>query len=407
MREDTLPKLLERNYRKYGNKKVALRRKDFGFWKEYSWADYNETVKYLCLGLLEKGLQPNDKVAIMGDNDPEWYWSELAALAAGAQVVGLYPDAIPSEIKYILEHSESSIIIAHDQEQVDKLLGLIQESEQLTNNVKLVVYWDPKGLGSYNLPILANFYYLVEQGKKYDQDHPDQFYKMVENGKGDDIAILCYTSGTKSLPKGAVISHKNLIFGAERFSIVVRMLDSYNILSYVSPAWIAEQSAGICMQLVSGVTINFGEKPETQAHDIREIGPDMIFYGPKLWESLVSTIQVKIGDAGFLKRFFYNLFLPVGYKKADIYFAGKEMGLFWSILYKISFWLVFRPLTDKLGLLQAKACMTGGAPLSPDTFRFLNGIGINLGKYLRSYGRDASNLACLRRYQVREHRATS
>lgn len=383
MKEDTFPKLLERNYRKYGNAKVALRRKDFGFWKEYSWTDYYEMVKYLCLGLVERGLCSNDKVAIIGDNDPEWYWGELAALSAKCQVVGLYSDAIPSEIRYILEHSESSIVIAHDQEQVDKILGLIKESEQLTKNIKLVVYWDPKGLGSYNVPILANFYYVVEQGKKYEQEHPGIYTKMVEDGSANDIAILCYTSGTKSLPKGAIISHKNLIFSAERFSIVVRIQDKHNILSYVSPAWIAEQTAGIGMQLVSGVMVNFGEKPETQAYDIREIGPDMIFYGPRLWESMVSSIQVKVEDADFVKRFFYNLFLPVGYKKADIYFARKKMNVFWNILYKISFWLVFRPLTDKLGLLRAKACMTGGAPLSPDTFRFLNGIGINL---INTYG---------------------
>lgn len=382
-KEKTLPQLLRRNYERYGDRKIAMRRKDFGFWKEYTWKDYYESVKYFCLGLVDLGLKPEDKVAIGGDNDPEWYWAELAVLSVGAQVVGFFTDAIPVEIKYIMEHSDTKFVVAHDQEQVDKILQIIEESESLKEAIKKVIYWDPKGLGTYEGPILISFNRVLELGRSYEEAHPGHFEEIVGRGKGQDIALFCYTSGTKALPKGAVISHRNLIFSGTCLANIMLLREEHNILSYISPAWIGEQAGGITIQLVAGPTVNFGEKPETQQQNIREIGPNFLSYNPKLWESIVSMIQVKIGDASFFKRLFYHLFLPVGFKKADLYFAKEKPNLFWRVIYDIAYLVVFRPLADKFGLSKAKVCLTGGAPLSPDTFRFLSALGINL---INQYG---------------------
>ena len=382
LKEETLPQLLWRNRGRYGQDKVAMRKKDFGFWKEYTWEDYYEAVRYFCLGLVDLGLKPEDKVAIGGDNAPEWYWAELAALSAGAQVVGFFTDAVPGEVKYILEDSGVSFVVAHDQEQVDKILKIIGESTVLKEAIKNVIYWDPKGLGAYQESMLMSFKRVLDLGKKYEEAAPGHFEELVERGEGKDIALLLYTSGTKALPKGALISHGNIISSATYNVETLGLQESYNALSYVSPAWIAEQLT-ISGQLVLGMSVNFGEKPETQQHDIREIGPDYVFYSSRLWESVVSMIQVKVGDAGFIKRFVYHLFVAVGYKKADLYFAREKLNLFWKVLYGVAYLLVFRPLTDKFGLSKAKACMTGGASLSPQAFRFLNGMGLNL---LQNYG---------------------
>ena len=372
--EDTLPKLLLRNYKRYGDQKVAMRKMDFGIWNEYTWKDYYENVKYFSLGLLEMGLEPKGKMCIIGENDPEWFWGQLAIEAAGGVSIGIMVDSIPDEIKYIIDHSDSSFVLAKDQEQVDKVLGIKDELPK----VKKIIYWDPKGLRSYRDPILASFNQVVELGKSYDETHPGFFEQMVERGKGDDIAIFCYTSGTRALPKGAMLTHRNLISGMGTTPHTFSLKEGYEVVSFVPPSWIAEEGLSIVLQLIAGLTVNFPEEPETVQENIRDIAPNNIFYGSRLWESLISQIQVKINDAGAVKRLVYSLFLPTGYKRADLYYANQEPSLFWKAIFGIAELAVFRPLKDKLGLGRVGFGGTGGAPLSPTAFRFLRGLGISI-----------------------------
>ncbi|MEE8473205.1 MAG: AMP-binding protein, partial [Dehalococcoidia bacterium] len=284
--EETLPQLLRRNYTLYGDRKPALRVKDLGIWKTYTWKDYYEHVKLLSLGLRSLGLKPEDKVTIIGDNRPEWFIAELAAQAAGAVAVGVYPDSLPTEVKYILDHSDSRFAVVHDQEQVDKLLLLKPELPKL----EMVVYWDPKGLRYYDDPILTDFGSVEELGRRYEEDHPGLFEEGVEKGNREDIGVLCYTSGTTGLPKGAMLSHRFLVGNARAWQEVDPWQEDYDNLSFLPPPWVMEQLVGVSMSLITGIKVNFPESPETVQADMREIGPRFIVTAPRIWENMASTV---------------------------------------------------------------------------------------------------------------------
>jgi long-chain acyl-CoA synthetase len=370
---DTLPKLIKANYEKRGNG-VAMAMKNFGIWQRYTWKDYYERVKYLSLAFISLGLKTGDKVCIIGDNEPEWFWAEFAVQAAGGIATGIFVDSIPSEVKYIAEHSGAKFAIVNDQEQTDKFLAIKDELPSL----KKVIYWDPKGLRNYDEPIIISFAEVIELGKKYEKTHPDLFQKNVAKGKGDDVAFIYYTSGTTGLPKGAVITHKGLINTAKGFINRYPLNESDDLVSNFPAAWVGDSFFATVPHLLTGARLNFPEEPETIAEDTREIGPDFVIYGPRQWESLVTDIQVKIMDAHPLKRFSYHLFLPVGYKIADLSFTGQTPNLFWRILYRLAHWLLFRPLKDRLGLSNVRFAVTGSSVLSLDTFRLIHAIGIEL-----------------------------
>jgi len=371
---DTLPKLLKYNYEKYGDTKIAMRVKDMGLWQRYTWKDYYEKAKYFSLGLISLGLEPGDKVSILGENKPEWFWAELAVQAARGTVIGIFTDCIPSEVKYYVEHSDSKFVVAHDQEQVDKLLEIKDELPLL----KKVIYWDPKGLWSYDEPILMSFNEVLSLGKEYEKSHPGLFEENIEKGKGEDIGIFCYTSGTTALPKGAMVTHDGLVGVANSWQEVDKWQDNEQYLSFLPPAWITEQGLGIAGSLVSGMQANFPEEPETVQENIREIGASVLFFGPRQWESMIRLVQAKIIDTSKLRRFLYHLFLPVGYKVADLRLAKKKVNWFWRALYFIAYWAVFRALKDKLGLLGNRCAYTAGAAVSPDILRYFQAIGVNI-----------------------------
>jgi long-chain acyl-CoA synthetase len=370
---DTLPKLVEANCEKHGSH-VAMAMKNFGIWQTYTWKDYYERVKYLSLGLISLGLEAGDRVCIIGDNEPEWFWAEFAVQAAGGIVTGIFVDSIPSEVKYIAEQSGAKFAIVNDQEQTDKFLSIMNELPSL----KKVIYWDPKGLRNYDEPIIMSYAEVMEIGKKHEGTHPDLFSQNIAKGKGDDTAFIYYTSGTTGLPKGAVISYKALINTARGFITRYPLNENDDLISNFPAAWVGDSFFATVPHLLTGARLNFPEEPETIAEDTREIGPNFVIYGPRQWESLVTEIQVRIMDAHPLKKYFYNLFLPVGYKIADLKFAGQTPNLLWRAIYKISYWLLFRPVKDRLGLANVRFAVTGSSVLSLDTFRLIHAIGIEL-----------------------------
>ena len=382
MVSDTLPKLLRENYAKYGNSKVALRKKDRGIWKSYTWEDYFLCVKYLSLGLVSLGMKKGDKISILGENSPEWYFLELAAQSAGGIAVGIFTDCTASEVKYYAEHSDSRFAGAHDQEQVDKFLQIRAELPLLTK----IIYWEDKGLWSYNDPMLISFNELIEIGKSIAEQNNDLFDDNVAKGIKEDIAVICYTSGTTGLPKGALLDHNWLVEVMGRWSDFDGWKNKgYEYVSFIPPAWATEQGIGIAGSLLAGLTVNFPEEPETVPGDMREISPQLLFYGARYWENINRMVQTRIQDATFFKRLTYRACMQVGYKWSVIKNTSLSLNfLLWKILNGLAYLALFRPLTDKLGLKRIKIVYSAGGALSPDIIRFFQAIGIDIRLYYGS-----------------------
>ncbi len=372
---DTLPKLLIAGYRKYGHRKVAMRKKDLGIWRPYTWADSYQQVRQLSLGLVELGLQRGEKVCIIGDNDPQYFWAQLAIQAGGGVAVGIFTDSTPPEIQYIVQHADAVFVFAKDQEQCDKLLAI---REQIPA-VRRVIYWDDKGLWNYNEPWLISFEEVQALGRALDARQPDLFARLVDKGRGEDLAVFCYTSGTTGRPKGAMISHQNLIAGCDLVMRVDPRRDEDEYVSFLPPAWITENVLGLTIHLRTGMIVNFPEAPETVQENIREIAPHSMLFSARLWEDMAAMVQVRIAESTWINRLLYRLFMPIGYRVAGRRFEQRRpVGLLWRILNALGEVALFHPLRDKLGLTRVRSAYSSGAALSPEVIRFFRAIGVNI-----------------------------
>lgn len=374
MAEDTFPKLLLRNYKKYGTRKIAMRKKDFGIWNPYTWEDYYLKVKFFSFGLISLGLKRGDKAIIIGENDPEYYWAELAIQAAGGICVGIFTDASYKELEYYITHSDAVFVVAHDQEQVDKIL----EVKEKIPKVERVIYWDPKGLWNYQEPFLISFRDVLDIGREYERATAIDFEELVKKGGPEDIACFCYTSGTSALPKGAMLSYEFLLKAAEKWMMDDPVTESDEYLTHIPPAWIVEQILGVAGNLITGMKVNFPEERDTVQADLREVGPNLVFYAARLWENVISTVQSKMLDASFLKRKLYNFFLRTSDQVIDSELHKKKVNLFFKALARLGDFWVFRPLRDKLGFTNLRHAYTAGAFLSPDMSKFFFALGIKL-----------------------------
>ena len=389
MSADTFPKLLIEKANHYGSKKIALREKDLGIWQSFTWQEYLEKVKYFSLGMISLGLEPGDKISVIGDNKPEWIIAELAAQAAGGLGTGIYQDSILKEVAYIINHSETKFVIAEDQEQVDKILDMQEELP----NVKKVIYYDPKGMSKYDSDLLAYFPDVMEMGREYEKSHPGQFEKNVENTKSEDVAWICTTSGTTGFPKLAMLTHKNLISMATNLGTFDPKYDSDEFVSFLPLPWVGEQMMAVASGLLFGLTVNFPESIESAQADLREIGPHIMFSPPRVWENMCSTVQVKVMDASFLKRTVFNLCVPIGRKWSEYKFEKKNPPFYFRILYYLAYLAVFKALKDRLGFSNIRSATTGGAALGPDTFKFFHALGISLKQI---YGQtEISGISCV------------
>ncbi|RME82738.1 MAG: long-chain fatty acid--CoA ligase [Caldilineae bacterium] len=360
--------------RYHGTNKVAVRQKDLGIWQPFTWDQEYEQVRDFCLGLLALGLERHDRVAIIGDNDRQYLWGALGIMAAGATVVGIFTDVTPKEVEYVVNHSDATFVLAGDQEQCDKLLAI---KEQVPR-VKRVIYWDERGMWHYNDPWLMDFKDVQALGREQGAEADDRFRRIIAQGQGSDIAMFCYTSGTTGLPKGAMITHANFIYQAHAFAEIDPRTENDNFVSFIPLAWIGGAALDIGPHTTHAVILNFTESPETVQQNIREIAPDSLLYNSRLWENLVSVIQVRMIDATWFNRMLYNLFLPVGYRMADHRLQKKRPSLWLRLLYRLGDLLIFTPLLSQFGLHRARSAFTAGAALSPDVVRYFLALGLPL-----------------------------
>ncbi len=370
----TIPKLFVRQCRKYGKNKVAMREKEFGIWIPFTWQDYYDNVKYIALGLVSLGLKPGDKVAMIGDNRPEGLWAEMAALCAGGVAVWLFQDCMMDEVKYIIDHSDTKIFVGESQEEVDKALSIKEECPKLQN----ILWDDPKGMRNYHQDFLMSLKKVQDLGRELDQKEPERFEKLVEQGTGDDVCLLFYTSGTTSLPKGVLLSHWNMLTMGRNLMAVDPCYDTDDFVSYLPFAWIGEQMMSISCGLQVGYTLNFPEEPDTAQENIREIGPHVMFAPPRLYEGMTRQVQVKYIDSTWIKRKIYEFATKVGYKAANLKFDKKPVSFFLKLLSWVAYVTMQKKLKDHLGLSRLRHCYTGGAAMGPDHFRFFHALGVNL-----------------------------
>jgi len=350
----TIPKLFLRQCKKYGKSKVAMREKEFGIWIPFTWQDYFENVKTLCLGMISLGLKRGDKVAMIGDNRPEGLWAEMAALCAGGIGVWLFQDCMMEEVKYIVDHSDAKIFVGETQEEVDK------------------------GMRRYDQDFLISVKRVQELGRELDRKEPALFEKTINEGHGDDICLLFYTSGTTALPKGALLTHWNMLTMGQNLMAVDPCFDTDDFVSYLPFAWIGEQMMSISCGLQVGYTLNFPEEPETAREDIREIGPHVMFAPPRLYEGMTRQVQVKHIDSTWIKRKIYQFATKVGYKVANLRFQKQSVTWYWKFLNWLAFITMQVKLKDHLGMSRLRHAYTGGAAMGPDHFRFFHALGVNL-----------------------------
>jgi long-chain acyl-CoA synthetase len=369
----TLPSLMRRNAATMAAR-PAVREKDRGIWRTFTWSQYYEEVRDFALGLAAHGFKRGDKLSVIGDNRPRLYWAQLSAQSLGGVAVPVFQDSIASELAYVLDHAEVSVIVAEDQEQVDKVLSLKDKLPAL----RLLVYDDPRGMRKYDSPLLKSFEAVQAAGRTFGAQHPGYVDAEIDKGRADDIALLAYTSGTTGRPKGVMLSYANLISVGE--SIVaagdVRVDDEW--LCYLPMAWIGDSLYSTTISLMVGFTCNCPENVETVQRDLRELGPSAFLAPPRIWENMLTAIQIRAADASPLKRRLFEFFRNLAERAELARHDGKPLSLATRLGLALGEIFVYAPVRDQLGLRRTRWAYTGGAPLGADAYRFFRSFGINL-----------------------------
>lgn len=374
MDHTTFPRLLAVQAGRYGGRKVALREKEYGIWQEVTWEQYAAHVRAVGLGLVRLGVGRGDKVAVISGNRPAWLYTELAAQSAGAIPLGIFVDSLPAQVKFILAHSEARFVMVEDQEQADKVLSVRGGLPRLER----IVVEDTRGLEAYHDPMLTSLEEVEKLGRELEVREPHRYDELLARGSADDVAVLSYPSGTTGVPKAAMLSHKNLLDMAASVAQIDPVRDTDQIVSFLPFAWVGEQLISLALALHAGATVNFPEEPETMREDLREIGPHLMIAPPRFWEAMCSEYQVKIADAGALKKAAARLALAIGGRVAERQLRRGSVGPAWRLLQRLAHGLAFRTMLDKFGLARIRYAYTGGAPLGPEIFKFFRAIGLNL-----------------------------
>lgn len=352
----------------------AMREKNLGIWQTWTWADVAERVRALACGLASLGFKRGDNLAIIGDNRPHLYMMMSAAQCLGGVPVPLYQDAVAAEMLFVLQDAGIRFAIVEDQEQVDKLLEIKDQLPTLEH----IVYDDPRGMRHYNQPFLHDVHELMEMGRIHDRNHPDFLNAEVEQGHFDDVSVMLYTSGTTGKPKGVCQTHAAFIAAAQGGAQVDKLGADGDILSYLPMAWVGDHLFSFAQSLVCGFTINCPESADTVMTDLREIGPTYYFAPPRVFESLLTSVQIRMEDAGPIKQKLYHHFMQVAKRCGADILDGKPVSGADRFQYWLGSLMIYGPLRNVLGMSRIKVAYTAGAAIGPELFKFYRSIGINL-----------------------------
>lgn len=374
--EDTFPKLLLRNARIRGDR-PAIREKDLGIWQTWTWSDVLDEVRLFAIGFMELGFKRGDSVAIVGTNRPRLYWGITAVQSLGGVPVPVYADAVADEMSYVLSHAEVKYAVVEDQEQVDKILS-VGDSIPL---IEHVIYDDLRGLRDYDHTKLHSFEDIQETGRKKIAEDPsavDAWMAEIEKGKGEDISVMLYTSGTTGRSKGVMLSAERCIAAAADTVAFDKLTDQDEALAYLPLAWVGDHYLNYAQGMVAGFCMACPESLETVAHDLREIGPTFYFAPPRVFENNLTTLMIRMEDAGKLKQKMFHYFLDVAKKHGEKILDGRPVPLSGRILYWLGNLLVYGPLKNVLGFSRIRVAYTAGEAIGPDLFSFYRSLGLNL-----------------------------
>jgi long-chain acyl-CoA synthetase len=375
-RANTFPKLLLRNARLYAGR-PAYRHKDLGIWQVWTWAQVLEEVRAFSVGLSELGLKRDDKVAIIGSNRPRLYWAMCAAQALGGVPVPIYADSVAQEMAYILDHAEVTIAVVEDQEQVDKLLSIVDRLPRLA----LIIYDETRGLRDYDhqrLKSIADVQKLGRDSLGADVDSLQRWETAVAAGKGEDLAIMLYTSGTTGRPKGVMLNFDNLIISAVNGNLFDQLGPDEEVIAYLPLAWVGDHVFSYAQPFTAGFCVNCPESPETVSEDRREIGTTYAFAPPRIYENLITLTMVRMEDAGRLKRHMFRYFIAVARRWGEKILNRERVPLHARLLYWLGELLVYGPLKNRLGVSRIRLAYTAGEAIGPEIFRFWRSLGVNL-----------------------------
>ena len=372
--------------------RVALREKEFGIWEETTYGEYWEMVKTIAMALRALGVENDDVVAIHSENRRAWVYSDLGAQAAGAISVGLYPTNPAPEVKYLLEHSEAVLLIAEDQEQVDKALAVKDELPRL----RKIVYMEPRGVRSYDDDTLLSWDEFVEIGERHLAAEPGLVDEIVDGIDPDSLATLVYTSGTTGPPKGAMLSHRNVVWVMDRAGDVIssgveKMPERVEILSYLPMCHVAEKLYSTIGAFALEATVNFAESIDTVAVDLREVQPTVFLGVPRIWEKMHAGVLIRMQDASRLKKLAFGVAFKIGGWYADRVLERGDPGLLGRVVYAPAYVLCLRSLKEKIGMRHVVGAISGAAPIAPEVLKFFMSLGVPI---YEGYGQTENTAYC-------------
>ena len=370
---DTFPKILIDNATRRGAC-TAIREKDFGIWQSWTWSQVLEEVRTFASGLAAMGLERGDKVAVVGDNRPRLYWTMAAAQALGGIPVPIYQDSVADEMAYVVDHAEVRFAVAEDQEQVDKLL----EIKGRLSKLEQVIFDEPRGMRHYAQDFLHSFEAVQVRGREFDQANPGFFEAEVAKGQPKDTSIILYTSGTTGQPKGVVLTFENIIRTAQNGVDLEHLNENEEVLAYLPMAWVGDHLFSYAQSYCAGFCVSCPESSVTILNDLREIGPTYFFAPPPIFENILTTVMIRIEDAGWIKRKMFHFFMDVASRCGNRILDREPVSLADRLLYALGGLLVYGPLKNTLGLTRIRLAYTAGEAIGPDIFNFYRSLGINL-----------------------------
>jgi len=370
---DTTAKLFWLRVKQF-DQKIAMREKEFGIWSPITWEEYGNKARAIGLGLVALGMKRGETVSILSDNNPEWLFFDMGILGVGGISNGVYTTDSAKQVKYLCLDSGTKYFVAENEEQLDKVLEVRDDLPDL----RKIIVLDMEGLRDFDDDMVISIEELYEIGEAYHKAHPDFWEDAIKQSKPNDLAILIYTSGTTGPPKGAMISHRNLMFQISNLTPIIGFTSEDEQLSFLPLCHIAERSFTIFLPLYAGTIVNFVEGLDTVPENIREVSPTIFFAVPRIWEKFYSAITLQLSDATGLQKLAYKLAIGIGGELADCKLEGREPDGWLKFKFKLADYLVLKNIKRFLGLDRAHYLGSGAAPISPDLIKWYLSLGLNM-----------------------------